>query len=95
MPQNSPSSVGAGEIRRAYDALFKTIKLTVQFNVAEIVEVAPNWVFVRTNSAGAVKAHATGDGGPEANQELFLFQKINGAWKSARYCLSTTNSARA
>jgi ketosteroid isomerase-like protein len=95
MPQNNPSSVGAGEIRRAYDALFKTIKLTVQFNVAEIVEVAPNWVFVRTNSAGAVKAHATGAGGPEANQELFLFQKIDGAWKIARYCFSTTNPARA
>jgi uncharacterized protein (TIGR02246 family) len=91
MPQNSPSSVGAGEVRRAYDAVFKAIKLTVQFNVAEVVEVAPNWVFARSNSAGTVKVHATGAGGPEANQELFLFQKIDGAWKIARYCFSTTN----
>ena len=91
MPQNSSSSVGADEVRRAYDAVFKTIKLTVQFNVAEVVEVAPNWVFARTNSAGTVKVHATGAGGPEANQELFLFQKIDGAWKIARYCFSTTN----
>jgi uncharacterized protein (TIGR02246 family) len=91
MPQNSPSSVGAGEVRRAYDAVFKTIKLTVQFNVAEVVEMAPNWVFARTDSAGTVKVHATGAGGPEANQELFLFQKIGGAWKIARYCFSTTN----
>ena len=44
MPQNSPSSVGAEEVRRAYEAVFKTIQLTVKFNVAEIVEVAPNWV---------------------------------------------------
>ena len=95
MPQNSSSSVGADEVRRAYDAVFKTIKLTVQFNVAEVVEVAPNWVFARTNSAGTVKVHATGAGGPEANQELFLFQKIDGAWKIARYCFSTTNPARA
>ena len=95
MPQNSPSSVGAGEVRRAYDAVFKTIKLTVQFNVAEVVEMAPNWVFARTNSAGTVKVHATGAGGPEANQELFLFQKIGGAWKIARYCFSTTNPPRA
>ena len=51
MPQNSPSSVGAGEVRKAYDAVFKTIKLTVKFNVAEVMEVAPNWVFARTNSA--------------------------------------------
>ena len=95
MPQNSPSSVGAGEVRKAYDAVFKTIKLTVQFNVAEVVEIAPNWVFARTNSAGTVKVRATGAGGPEANQELFLFQKIDGAWKIARYCFSTTNPARA
>ena len=94
MPQNSPSSVGADQVRKAYDAVFKTIKLTVKFNVAEVVEMAPNWVFARTNSAGTVKVFATGAGGPEANQELFLFQKIGGAWKIARYCFSTTNPAR-
>jgi uncharacterized protein (TIGR02246 family) len=94
MPQNSPSSVGTDEVRRAYDAVFQTIKLTVKFNVAEIVEIAPNWVFARTNSAGTVKVHASGAGGQEANQELFLFQKIDGAWKIARYCFSTTNPAR-
>jgi len=95
MPQNSPSSVGTDEVRRGYDAVFQTIKLTVKFTVAEVVEIAPNWVFARTNSAGTVKVYATGAGGPEANQELFLFQKIDGAWKIARYCFSTTNPARA
>jgi len=95
MPQNSPWRVGTDEVRGAYDAVFQTIKLTVKFNVAEVVEIAPNWVFARTNSAGTVKVHATGAGGPEANQELFLFQKIDGAWKIARYCFSTTNPARA
>jgi uncharacterized protein (TIGR02246 family) len=95
MPQNSPWRVGTDEVRGAYDAVFQTIKLTVKFNVAEVVEIAPNWVFARSNSAGTVKVHATGAGGPEANQELFLFQKIDGAWKIARYCFSTTNPARA
>jgi uncharacterized protein (TIGR02246 family) len=94
MPQNSPSSVGVDAIRKAYEAVFKTIKLTVTFNVAEVVEMAPEWVFARTNSAGVVKIHATGGGGPEANQELFIFQKINGVWKIARYCFSTTNPPR-
>jgi uncharacterized protein (TIGR02246 family) len=95
MPQNSPSSVGTAQIRRAYDAVFRTIQLTVKFNVAEVVEMAPHWIFARTSSAGTVKVHATGASGPEANQELFLFQKIDGAWKIARYCFSTTNPARA
>ena len=95
MPQHFPSSVGADAVRSAYDSVFTTIKLTVKFNIAEIVEIAPDWVFARTNSAGTVKVHATGAGGPEANQELFLFQKIGEAWKIARYCFSTTNPPRA
>jgi uncharacterized protein (TIGR02246 family) len=95
MPQNSPSSVGADAVRKAYDTVFKAIKLSVKFNVAEVVEMSPDWVFARTNSAGTVKVHATGEGGPEANQELFVFQKIDGAWKIARYCFATTNPPRA
>jgi uncharacterized protein (TIGR02246 family) len=95
MAQNFPSSVGADTVRKAYDAVFKAIKLTVKFNVAEVVEVAPNWAFARTNSAGTVRIHATGQTNAEANQELFVFQKIAGAWKIARYCFATTNPPRA
>jgi uncharacterized protein (TIGR02246 family) len=91
MPQNSPSSVGLDAVRKAYDAVFRAIKLTVRFNVAEIVEISPEWAFARTNSAGKVLVHATGESSPEANQELFLLQKVGGAWKIARYCFSTTN----
>jgi uncharacterized protein (TIGR02246 family) len=93
MPQNSPSSVGAQAVRKAYDAVFKAIKLTVKFDIAEIHQVAPDWAFARTNSAGRVLIHATGQSSPEGNQELFVFQKINGEWKIARYCFSTTNPA--
>ena len=95
MPQHSPSSVGADAVRKAYDAVFNAITLTVNFNVAEVLQMAPDWAFARTNSAGTVKVNATGEGGPEANQELFVFQKIDGTWKIARYCFSTTNPPRA
>ena len=95
MPQHSPSSVGAVAVRKAYDAVFNAITLTVKFNVAEIHQIAPGWAIARTNSAGTVKIKATGGGGPEANQELFVFQKIDGTWKIARYCFSTTNPPRA
>jgi uncharacterized protein (TIGR02246 family) len=93
MPQNSPSSVGTQAIRKAYDAVFDAITLTVKFDIAEIRQLAPEWAFARTNSAGRVKIHATGESAPEGNQELFVFQKIDGAWKIARYCFSTTNPA--
>ena len=95
MAQNFPSSVGANAVRKAYDAVFKTIQLSVKFNIAEVMELSPNWAFARTNSAGKVKVHATGESSPESNQELFIFRKVGGDWKIARYCFSTTNPPRA
>jgi uncharacterized protein (TIGR02246 family) len=91
MPQHFPSSVGADAVRKAYLDVFGAITLRVEFKVAEVLQIAPDWAIARTNSAGTAKVNATGDGGPEANQELFVFQKINDAWKIARYCFSTTN----
>ena len=92
MPPYSHSAVGADAVRRAYDAVFKAIKLSVKFDVAEVVEMAPNWVFARTNSAGTTTINATGAKNAEANQELFVFRKGNdGSWKIARYSFSTTN----
>ncbi|MBB5346278.1 YybH family protein [Tunturibacter empetritectus] len=91
MPQHFPSSVGADAVRKAYLAVFEAITLRVEFKVAEALQIAPDWAIARTNSAGTSKVNATGDGSPEANQELFVFQKINDAWKIARYCFSTTN----
>ena len=95
MPQHSPSSVGSEAIRAAYEGVFRAIKLEVEFEVKEIVQVAPDWAFVRTNSAGFQTVNATGARGPEANQELFIFHKdVGGNWKIARYCFSTTNPPR-
>jgi uncharacterized protein (TIGR02246 family) len=83
MPQNSRSSVGAEAIRKAYDAVFDAITLSVKFEIAEIRQVAPDWAFARTNSAGRVKVHATAESAAEGNQELFVFQKIGAEWKLA------------
>jgi uncharacterized protein (TIGR02246 family) len=95
MAQHFPSSVGTDAVRKAYDGVFSTITLSVKFAVAEIKQVAPDWGFARTNSAGTVKVNATGQSSPEANQELFVFQKVGNDWKIARYCFSTTNPPRA
>ena len=94
MPQHFASSVGVDAVRKAYDAVFDAITLKVVFNVAEVLQVAPEWAIARTNSAGSVTVHATGESSAEANQELFVFQKIRGTWKIARYCFSTTNPPR-
>jgi uncharacterized protein (TIGR02246 family) len=91
MPQHSPSRVGLEAVRAAYAAVFKAIKLTVKFAIAEVRMLAPEWAVARTNSAGTTLDHATGRTRPEANQELFLFQKVGADWKIARYCFCTTN----
>jgi uncharacterized protein (TIGR02246 family) len=92
MPPYNPSAIGSAEVREAYDAVFKAIKLTVKFKVAEIVEMNPEWVFARTNSAGTTLNHATGATTSEGNQELFIFRRgRDGKFKIARYCFSTTN----
>jgi uncharacterized protein (TIGR02246 family) len=94
MPQNFPSSVGSDAVRQAYQGVFATIRLTVKFAIQEVRQVAPEWAFARTNSAGTVLVHATGETSAEANQELFVLSKIDGDWKIARYCFSTTNPPR-
>ena len=70
--------------------MVQAIRLDIAFVVAEVRQLAPDWVFARTTSAGTIRLVATGDTIPEANQELFLFQKVEGAWKIARYCFNTT-----
>jgi uncharacterized protein (TIGR02246 family) len=92
MPPYSPSAVGRDALREAYDAVFRAITLHVKFNIAEVMQLGPDWAFARTNSAGTNTDHATGQKSAEANQELFLFKKdANGEWKIARYAFSTTN----
>jgi uncharacterized protein (TIGR02246 family) len=92
MPPYSPSAVGLAEVRKAYDAVFAAIQLTVKFQIAEIVEMSPDWVFARTNSAGTTLNHATGGISKEGNQELFIFRKEkDGRFRIARYSFSTTN----
>ena len=94
MPQHFPSSVGVAAVREAYSGVFDAITLQVKFDIAEIQQIASEWAMARTNSAGRVTVNATGAAAAEANQELFVFQKIEGSWKIARYCFSTTNPPR-
>ena len=41
MAQHFPSSVGADAVRKAYDGVFKAIRLTVKFNLAEVLRSRP------------------------------------------------------
>ena len=85
---SAPSSVK----RRLRVAVFAELKFDVKFTIAEVVVMAPNWAYVRTNSAGTTGHASTGTTTAEANQELFIFKKgEDGRWRIARYSFSPTN----
>lgn len=90
MPTNAPTASGTAAVRAAYEHVFGTIKLDIVFSVDEIV-VENNVAFARTGSKGKVTILAKNITAPEENRELFVFQKIGGAWKIARYMFNKTS----
>ena len=92
MPPYNKSVVGKAQLRKVYEAGSKTFTLNVKFTIHEIVQMSPEWAFVRTKSSGISKVLSTGVTNAEANQELFILHKgDDGAWKIARYSFSSTN----
>jgi len=92
MPPYSQSAVGKSAVAVAYDKVFEELQFDVKFTIAELVVMAPNWAYVRTNSAGTTFHRSLGKKLAEANQELFIFKKGDDAkWRIARYSFSPTN----
>jgi uncharacterized protein (TIGR02246 family) len=89
MPSNAPTSVGQEQVKRAYDFVFRNIKINIDFFIDEIV-VNSDYAFARTTSKGTSLIHANGQTVPEENRELFVLQKDNGTWKIARYIFNKT-----
>jgi uncharacterized protein (TIGR02246 family) len=92
MPPYSESAIGKGAVKAAYDKVFEELKFNVKFSIAELVQMAPTWAYVRTNSAGTTDHRSTGKTTAEANQELFILKKGDDEkWRIARYSFSPTN----
>lgn len=91
MGPNGPSVIGADAIRATYSGMFQTITFDTELTVEEVVQVAPKWAFARTSSNGHVTINAIEQRVPDANHELFIFQKGDDeAWKIARYSFAST-----
>lgn len=92
MIQKAPSSVGSASVRRFYETLFENIDLDIEFEIAEIELISPEWAFARTTSSGTVRIIANNSKAQSQGQELFLLKlQANGNWKIARYAASSTN----
>jgi uncharacterized protein (TIGR02246 family) len=94
MPQNAPAMVGRDAVRKAYDHVFATIRLTVKFTIHE-VEVMGDTAWGRTSSAGETRVLATGKDVSEANNELYVFKREAGSWKIHRYLFAEAIPAHA
>lgn len=84
MPTQAPSGIGSEGILKSYEFVFSQIQLNIEFFIEEI-EVEGNMAFAVTSSKGTVKILANGVEAPEENRELFVFEKVDGEWKIARY----------
>ena len=89
MPTEAPSGIGSDGILKSYEFVFSQIQLNIKFFIEEI-EVEGKMAFAVTSSKGTTLIRATGDTVPEANRELFVFEKVNGNWKIARYMFNKT-----
>ncbi len=89
MPTEAPSAIGSENILKSYEYIFTQIQLNIEFYIDEIT-VEGDFAFAVTSSKGTTLIHATGETIPEANRELFVFEKVNGEWKIARYMFNKT-----
>ncbi|MGE0773324.1 MAG: SgcJ/EcaC family oxidoreductase [Cyclobacteriaceae bacterium] len=89
MPTEAPSAIGSDNILKSYEFIFTQIQLDIEFYIDEIV-VEGNFGYAVTSSKGKTLIHAAGQTVPEANRELFVFEKVDGAWKIARYMFNKT-----
>ena len=89
MPTEAPSGVGSEGLLKSYEFVFSQIQLTIEFFIEEIV-VEGNMAFAVTSSKGTTLIRANGQTIPEANRELFVFEKVSDEWKIARYMFNKT-----
>lgn len=89
MPTEAPSAIGSENILKSYEFIFSQIQLDIEFYIDEIT-VDGDFAFAVTSSKGTTFIHATGETIPEENRELFVFEKVNGEWKIARYMFNKT-----
>ena len=89
MPTQAPSGIGSEGILKSYEFVFSQIQLNIKFFIEEI-QVEGNMGFAVTSSKGTILIHATNENVPEENRELFVFEKVDGEWKIARYMFNKT-----
>jgi uncharacterized protein (TIGR02246 family) len=83
------ASVGKDDLARIYPDVFQAVGFNMHYEIKEVVQISPDWAFVRSSTEGSETNKATGVVMHSAYNELFLLRKsATGAWQIARYCTS-------
>lgn len=91
LPFLLPAVVGTEAIRSNYQSTFQNISFQMNTTIQELVEMSPEWAYVRTDSAGMFTPSKTGKDAPATFHELFLLRKLaDGKWRISRYSFSPT-----
>ncbi|MBV9002877.1 MAG: nuclear transport factor 2 family protein [Solirubrobacterales bacterium] len=90
MPTAPPTARGA-QLRDAYAQIFATIRLAVSFTIDELVIDGDTLAYAMTRSQGTQTVLATRASTPEANREVFIFTRHEGAWKISRYMFNKSS----
>lgn len=80
---------GNDSIAGFYELAFSMLTLDLTFTIdpANIV-VSGDMAYGTTNSTGTRFIKQAGETVPEINRELWVFNKVSGDWKIARYCFN-------
>lgn len=85
----APTAEGAAAVKGTYQYVFDNFKYNLEFTIIEIV-VNGNYAFARSTSKGSFVIKSNGQTVPDENRELFVFEKVKGQWKIARYMYNKT-----
>jgi uncharacterized protein (TIGR02246 family) len=88
LPALAPASRG-GDIPSVYQQLLAAVRLDFTFTFDEIVVASETVAYGLTHSNGRQTIVATGAESPEANREMWVFLREDGAWKIHRYMFNT------
>jgi len=89
MANSAPTADGAEQVKGTYQYVFDNFSYTLRFSIIEI-EVNGNYAFARSTSKGSFVIKASGQTVPDENRELYVFEKVGGNWKIARYMYNKT-----
>ena len=89
LPFLQPAVVGTDAVRANYESTFQLIRFEMQTTIQELMEMSPEWAYVRTDTSGIFTPTRTGEGAPSTFHELFLLRRTGDErWQIARYSFS-------